>query len=71
MICAPTLSKTAIFMLPIVSQMQPERCHVRSSNLFVTGAAFAGINYSIATAYTMIKMHFCELCQYCVIYNLN
>ncbi len=40
MLRTPTLSMTAIFMMTIVSQKQPERCHVRFSNLLATWAAF-------------------------------
>ncbi len=58
MLCTPTLSRTAIFMLTLVSQKQIERCHVRSSKLLVLWAAFEDVDYSIATAHRLVKMHF-------------
>ena len=56
---------TAIFMLTIVSLMQSERCHVRSSNLLVTWA-FEDVDCSVAAACRLfLKCIFLNL-QYCV-----
>ncbi len=63
-VMSPTLSMTAFFMLTIVSQKQPARCHERSSNLLVTWA-FEDVDCSVAAACRLVEVHFFELAILC------